>query len=202
MTVFYLVRHGNIDYTKRIPGRQRGLYLSDRGRAQAAFLVDMFSNIEIDAIYSSPLERTMETAQPLAEAKGCSIQKREELIEIDFGEWTGMLFEELESDIQWKNFHRYRNGCVIPGGELMVNIQLRMIKLINELFQKNTDQSIVLFSHNDLIKSVIAYFFGISLDQFLRINISTGSVSAICLEMNSAKVLFVNRTDHIPYNYD
>lgn len=202
MAVFYLVRHGYIDYAERVPGRQKGIFLSDRGRAQAGSLVDMFSEIEVDNIYSSPLERTMETAHPLAEVKGCGIQKREELIEIDFGEWTGMLFDELESDTRWKNFHSYRNGCVIPGGELMIQVQLRMIKLINELCQKNSERSIVLISHNDPIKSVLAYFLGISLDQFLRINISTGSVSAICLEKNSVKVLFVNRTDHIPCNYD
>lgn len=198
MGVFYLVRHGNIDYDKRIPGRQKGLFLNDRGREQARFIVEMFSNIKIDAIYASPLERTIETGQPLSEVKGCHIQKRDELNEINFGEWTGMQFDKLENDVRWKNFHSYRNGCVIPGGELMINVQLRMIRLINELCGKENEQSVVLISHNDPIKSVLAYFLGISLDQFLRINISTGSVSAISIEKNSTKVLFVNKTDHIP----
>lgn len=199
MAVFYLIRHGNIDYNRRIPGRQPGILLNADGQNQALSLVKRFSTIPIDAIYSSPLERAFTTALPVANAKQCSVEKRDELNEIDFGQWTGMFFDELESDWQWKQFHYYRNGCQIPDGELMVEVQRRMIKLIYEIYQKSPDKNILLFSHNDPIKSVVAYFCGISLDQFLRVSISTGSVSAVRIEKGNVKVLFVNKNDAIEF---
>ncbi len=199
MAVFYLIRHGSIDYNRRIPGRQPGILLSDEGQSQALSLVKRFSAIPIDAIYSSPLERALTTALPVANAKQCPVEKRDELNEIDFGKWTGMLFDELEGNWQWKQFHYYRNGCQIPDGELMIEVQQRMIKLINEIYQKLPDKNVLLFSHNDPIKSVIAYFCGISLDQFLRVSISTGSVSAVRIEKGEVRVLFINKTNAIEF---
>lgn len=198
MTTFYLIRHGNIDYNLRVPGRQKGLSLSENGRNQAHSLIERFSAIQIDAIYSSPLQRAVETAQPLSENKRVPIVVRDELNEIDFGMWTGLTFDELESDLRWKQFHLYRNKCSIPEGEWMIEVQLRMIKVVNEMCDLFPEQNILIFSHNDPIKAVIAYYCGISLDQFLRVSISTGSVSAIYLNKNEVKILFVATTSKIP----
>lgn len=192
MTTFYLIRHGSTDYAEKIPGRKPGVHLSKEGLEQSRVLVDRFRKISIDAIYSSPLERAMTTIQPLAQEKRVPFTMRDELLEIDFGKWTGMSFDELENDLQWKLFHSYRNGCVIPDGELMINVQMRMIQLISELHVLLPEKNVILVSHNDPIKSVVAYFCGISLDQFLRIIIDTGSVSAVTIVNNRAKVLFVN----------
>ena len=198
MTTIYLIRHGNIDYNLRVPGRQKGLFLSEDGRDQAQSLIRRFCAIPIHAIYSSPLERAVETAKPLADNKNIPIEIKEELNEIDFGNWSGLSFDELEKDIAWKQFHLYRNGCKIPEGENMIEVQLRMIKVVNEIHDSLPEHNVLFFSHNDPIKSIIAYFLGISLDQFLRVTISTGSVSAISLKKNAVRVLFVATTNKIP----
>jgi broad specificity phosphatase PhoE len=198
MTTFYLIRHGNIDYNRRVPGRQRGLLLSEDGHKQAFSLIERFSTIQIDTIYSSPLERAVETARPLADKKKLAIKTLDELNEIDFGMWTGLSFDELECDSQWKLFHSYRNGCKIPHGESMIEVQQRMIKVITEIHEILPQHNVLIFSHNDPIKSIIAYFCGISLDRFLRVTIGTGSVSAINLNKNEIKVLFVATTGEIP----
>jgi broad specificity phosphatase PhoE len=198
VTTFYLIRHGNIDYNSRVPGRQAGLFLSEDGRNQASSLVERFNNIHIDAIYSSPLQRAVETATPLAVKNHLPIETLDELNEIEFGRWTGFSFDDLERDMQWKLFHSYRNGCKIPFGETMIKVQQRMINVIIKIHTLLPRHNVLIFSHNDPIKSIIAYFCGIPLDQFLRVTISTGSVSAIYLNNNDVKILFVATTGKIP----
>lgn len=198
MTILYIVRHGNIDYNLRIPGRQKGLSLSVDGRNQALSLIKRFSTVRISAIYSSPLERAVETAMPLSDNKGISIQIMDGLNEIDFGSWSANSFSDLEDNILWKQFHMYRNGVQIPGGETMINVQQRMITAVDEICGLWPDQSVCIFSHNDPIKSIIAYYCGISLDQFLRVSIGTGSVSAVSCKNNIIRVLFIATTGKIP----
>ena len=141
---------------------------------------------------------TLETAIPLALKNNLDIQKREQFTEIDFGEWTGKSFEELEKDPGWKQFHFYRNGCFIPSGEQMVGVQARMVGEVERLRRSSPGRNIAIVSHNDPIKSLIAHFLGISLDLFLRITISTGSVSAVSVSQDSSFVHFVNMTGKIP----
>ncbi len=193
-TTVYLVRHGDIDLADRIPGRVPGLHLSSHGVKQAQRVSEMLSGAGLDAIYSSPLDRTVETAEPLSRASGLPIQKREQLIEIDFGEWTGCRFEDLEEDFRWKQFHFYRNGCLIPGGELMVQVQSRMVGEVLRIVKNHYGKSVVLFSHNDPVKSVLAFFAGVSLDLFLRITVSTGSVSVLDFYDDVAVIRCINIT--------
>lgn len=197
-TTFLLIRHGNIDMADRIPGRLKGVHLSDEGRRQAVRIVDYLENVPVHAIYASPLDRTIETADPLARDRGIGIQPRESLAEIDFGDWTGKSFDELESDFGWKQFHFFRNGCVIPGGEQMIQVQTRMVGEMERLCGDHPEQVVALVSHHDPIKSVLAYHLGVSLDMFLRITVSTGSVSAVQVSDGGSDVRFINYTGNIP----
>lgn len=197
-TTFLLIRHGNIDLANRVPGRLPGLHLSKHGRAQALRIAELLKSTPIAAIYSSPLDRTMETAMPLAQQLHLEIIRRESLIEIDFGAWTGKSFEELEHDFGWKQFHFFRNGCIIPDGELMVQVQSRMMAEIRRLHMAHSGQVVAIFSHNDPIKSVLAYFLGISLDLFLRISVDTGSISIVSVYEKYALVRGTNITGERP----
>lgn len=197
-TTFYLVRHGDIDLAERIPGRTPGLHLSSNGKKQAQRVAEMLGGIKLDAIYSSPLDRTVETATPLSRVTGLEIIKNDALLEIDFGDWTGRRFEDLESVFGWKQFHFYRNGCIIPGGELMIHVQSRMVSEIMRLRSMYQGRAVAVFSHNDPLKSVLAYFMGVSLDLFLRITVSTGSVSVLDLCEWGGIVRCVNITSDIP----
>jgi probable phosphoglycerate mutase len=194
-TTFILIRHGNIEMPDRVPGRLPGKYLSPHGSRQALNIVHMLEHIRIDAIYSSPLDRTIETALPLAHDRGLLILSEDAFLEVDDGEWTGMRFDELENDPRWKQFHTFRNGCIIPGGELMVEVQSRMVGKLMELQKKHPGEVVAVFSHNDPIKSVLAFFLGVSLDLFLRIRIDTGSISIIVVSSSSAFVKGINITE-------
>jgi len=194
MTTILLIRHGNIEMADRVPGRMPGVHLSEKGRRQAEFLAERLGTVRIDRIAVSPLDRARETAEPLARHAGIVPEVREELNEIDFGDWTGRQFEELEIDPEWKRFHAFRNGTPVPGGELMVEVQVRMIKAVMEYNQRFPNGTVAFVSHNDPIKSVIACMLGISLDLFLRIAIETGSISAVTVDNHAFRVLSVNLT--------
>ncbi len=96
MTTFLLIRHGLCDPVgKAIAGRTPGIHLNDIGRAQALALANRLSGLPVAAIRSSPLERALETAQPLANAFGLQVVEDERLNEVDFGDWTGRTLTEL-----------------------------------------------------------------------------------------------------------
>lgn len=193
-TTVYLIRHGDIECADRIPGRMAGMHLSDHGKKQAKNLIEFFKDRDLDAIYSGPMNRTMETAQVLADEKRLQIQICDAFNEIEFGKWTNRKFSELESDFGWKQFHFFRNGAVIPDGELMIEVQSRMIGQLQLLKEKHKGKSFAVFSHNDPIKSVIAFYSGISLDLFLRITIDTGSVSVLKFDNELCEISMINIT--------
>lgn len=196
-TSVYLIRHGNINCADKVPGRMSGLHLSSRGYEQAIEVVNYFKDQDLSAIYSSPLERVIETAEPIAREKKLAIAVNSSFTEVDFGEWTGKSFSELENDFRWKQFHFFRNGCQIPDGELMIEVQVRMVREIEFLKKKHEGKSFAVFSHNDPIKSVIAFYAGISLDLFLRLSIDTGSISKITFENEFAEINMVNNCNTV-----
>ncbi len=123
-----LIRHGLTDAVgHRITGRLPGVHLNETGRGQAAALPDRLTRWKIDAIYSSPLERTLETAAPLAERLGMTVRPDIAFAEFDFGDWAGMLISELDEREDWKVFCRYRSSTRAPGGELITEVQTRMV---------------------------------------------------------------------------
>ncbi|MFP4165036.1 MAG: histidine phosphatase family protein [Chitinispirillaceae bacterium] len=197
-TTFILIRHGNIDMAGRIPGRLDGVHLSPDGEMQAFRIVDHLKSVPVNAIYSSPLDRAVETATPLARQRGIDIQREDAFAEIDFGAWTGKHFGELERDFGWKQFHFFRNGCVIPQGELMIQVQTRMVAKLERLCVKHPGEVVAVVSHHDPIKSVVAHYLGVSLDMFLRFRISTGSISVVSVSEDSAQVKCVNFSGDVP----
>jgi probable phosphoglycerate mutase len=191
-TTFLLICHGSIVLADRVPGRLSETNLSAHGKDQALEIVRSLKDVHIDALYASPLEYVLETATPMANVLGLTIIPEHAFLEIDYGEWTGKDFMELESDLTWKQFHNFRNGCRIPGGELMIEVQERMVGKLMDLQKKHPEQVVAIFSHNDPIKSVLAFFLGISLDLLHRITIDTGSISVISLSPKGAFVKGVN----------
>lgn len=191
-TDILLIRHGNIDMAQRVPGRLPDVHLSPEGVEQMKKLSESLADVKIDAIYASPLDRTVESANIIAQNRSIEIQKCDPLVEINFGNWTGKKFADLESDPEWKQFHSYRNGTIIPDGELMVEVEARMVKLIEELFRKHQGKTLVLVSHNDPIKSVIAHYLGISLDMFHRITITTASISILSMYHDLVEIRGIN----------
>ena len=192
---FYLVRHGSNDYLAKalLAGRSPNVHLNEQGRAEAERLANALANAGVQRIFSSPLERAIQTAEPTARRLGLEIEITREILEIDFGDWTGKAIRDLDRDPAWKNFNSYRSGTRIPNGETMLEAQGRMIGFVEKLRREDAAQTVALFSHGDPIKSVFAYYLGIPLDLFTRIEISPGSYSILRLESWGPQVVAINR---------
>jgi probable phosphoglycerate mutase len=194
-TTVLLVRHGQTDWIGQgIAGRQPDVHLNALGVAQAARLPERLAGLPIHAIYSSPLDRTRETAAPLAAALGLDVLTCEDAIELGFGEWTSRPFSELAVDRQWQRFNHFRSFTRAPGGELMPDVQARIVRAVERIRAAHAGETVALVSHGDVIRAAVAYFLGVPLDLFQRIEIRPVSVSRIRLYDDGVMVLGVNDT--------
>lgn len=194
-TTVFLVRHGKTPTTGKIlPGRSKGLHLSDEGRAQAETVALRLSKLRNppSAVYASPLERTQETAAPIARALGLRVRTAQGLIECDVGSWTGKDLKALNQTPEWSNVHGWTGGFRFPSGESFAELTTRTMNSILALVAKHQGASIVAVSHADSIKAGVAACAGIPIDLFQRLHISPCSISAIAFHPHGASILCVN----------
>lgn len=194
MTVFHLLRHG--EHVLRggvLAGRTPGVGLSLRGRAEIAAVADRLSGEKIEALYSSPLDRTRETAEILARRFDLPVQYRDDVLELDFGEWTGLTFEAVRADERWRLWSTCRSIATIPGGESMRQVQERVVRALCELRLAHPDRTVLIVSHGDVIRAALLFALGMPLDFFSRIEISLASLSTIRIDDFGIRVLAVNQ---------
>jgi probable phosphoglycerate mutase len=178
--VLCLVRHGTTATTgKVLPGRARGLHLSDQGRAEAAKAAEALSSMTVSAVYSSPLERTRETALAISERLGKPVVTERGLIECDFGAWTGESLAQLRKLPEWQTVQRWPSGFRFPGGESFVELQSRLTDTVGRICRTHPGQVVVAVSHADCIKVVLASVLGVPLDLFQRIVVAPCSISTV-----------------------
>ena len=196
-TLVLLVRHGETPTTgKVLPGRAPGLHLSDRGRAQAERVAQRLSGVPVDALLTSPLERTRETAEPTEARTGRAAVVDPGLLECDFGDWTGAELPRLSRLKAWSTVQRAPSTFRFPGGESFPEMQARMVGAVDRARAEHEGGVVVCFSHADPIKAALAHALGTHLDLFQRIVVSPCSVSAISYPPGQAPVvLTVNSTD-------
>ena len=193
MSTLALIRHAaHDDLGHRIVGRAPGVHLSPEGVRQATALAGQLGDDLIGALYSSPLERAIETAVPIAERLALDLAVAEELNELDFGSWTGRELAELDRIEAWRQFNRFRSSARIPGGETMVEVQARFLRLVERLCADHAGGTVALVSHGDVIRAALAHYLGVHLDLLLRIEISPASLSVVRLSPWGARVLLVN----------
>lgn len=196
-TLVLLVRHGQTPTTgKTLPGRARGLHLADKGQEQAQAAADRIAPFgeKVAAVYASPLERTKETAAPIAKALRQRVRNSRGLLECDFGEWTGAELKALGKLPEWKTVQRYPSGFRFPGGESFVEMQTRITDAVAKQVAAHPGKVVVAVSHADPIKAVVAHAMGTHLDLFQRIVVSPCSVTAILYTAEGPVVLCVNST--------
>ncbi len=192
-TLVLLVRHGQTPTTgKLLPGRAPGLHLSETGQAQAQAVAERLADSKISAIYASPLDRTRETAAPLAAALGMKVKIDKGLLEADIGDWTGQELKVVAKTPEWKIVHSYPSGFRFPGGESFVEMQTRIVSALDRLRRAHPGETIVAVSHADTIKAAVAHALGTHLDLFQRIVVSPCSVTAISYGDGGPTVLSVN----------
>lgn len=192
-TTLLLIRHGMCDPVGRcIAGRMPGVSLNAEGRSQAESLVRRLAGTGIQAICSSPMERTRETAGPLARSRNLDIEVRPEFNEVEFGEWTGKTFEELDPVPAWHEFNRFRSAFRLPGGETMPEVQARAISGLWDLHRRHAGQTIAVFSHGDVIKAIVAHLMGFPTDFFMRFRIDPASITTVTLDSHGPAIDSLN----------
>jgi ribonuclease H / adenosylcobalamin/alpha-ribazole phosphatase len=189
-----LVRHAAHSHLGSIlSGRTPGIALSAEGRSQAGRLAQHCAGISIDRIQSSPVQRARETAAAIFVGRdGLEIELVPELDELDFGEWSGRSFVELARDPEWRDWNGARANAIAPGGESMAAAQARTWAHIEKTATARPGETIVMVTHCDIIRAVIAHVLGLSLDHILRFDIDPASVSRLAVGSWGAKVLTLN----------
>ncbi len=195
-TLVLLVRHGKTPTTgTSLPGRAKGLHLAPEGHKQAEDAAKRIAPLKnVAAVYASPLERTRETAAPIAAALGLRVRPEPGLLECDFGGWTGRELKELFKLPEWTTVQRYPSGFRFPNGESFAEMQLRIVSTIDRLRAAHAGKTIVCVSHADPIKAALASAIGTHLDLFQRIVVSPCSVSAVLYGAGGPVVLATNST--------
>ncbi|MYB86761.1 MAG: MSMEG_4193 family putative phosphomutase [Acidimicrobiaceae bacterium] len=194
--VVLFVRHGQTPTTGSVlPGRAPGLHLSSEGVEQAQRVAERLAELgRIKAIYASPMERTVETAGPIARACKLRVRRSPGLIECDFGRWTGRKLQSLRRRKDWTTVQRHPSGFRFPGGESFAEMQARALDTVAAICARHAGETVVAVSHADVIKAVAASAAGTPLDLFQRIVISPCSVTAIAYHPSGPILLTVNNT--------
>ncbi len=189
--ILHLLRHGANDSLKehRLAGRDYTLSLNEEGRTQAARLAAKLRDTPLDALLSSPLPRCQETAKPLAELKNLPIETRDELVEIDFGDWTGRKIAEIKDDERWTRFNAFRAGTAVPNGETIAEARARMLRLALELRDRHPEGQAALFGHGDPLRALLLQLLGMPDDAIHRIELGPCAWVTVELTAWSAKLL-------------
>lgn len=199
MTTFLLIRHGLTDAVGRVmAGRSAGVHLNEVGQQQAASLPARLAHVPIDAVYCSPLERTRETAAPLAEARGLDVNVDARFIEIDYGAWTNRTFVSMADDEDWRRYNAYRGVSRPPNGEGLIDIQQRVVDGLLELSARHANQTVAIISHADTLRAIVMYFLSIPIDFVQRVELDPGRISVLELGAGAPRLLQLNGDSYHP----
>jgi probable phosphoglycerate mutase len=196
VTILLLIRHGENDLAKRgvLAGRRADVHLNDKGRKQAAGLSHALGGLPIRAVYSSPLERAMETAAPLAKALGLRIQRAPGLIETDVGRWEGKSVRRLALTKYWRIVQGSPSRAGHPGGETFMQVQLRIVAALEAICARHGPRHMVAcVLHSDPIKLAVAHYLGLALDNFQRLTCDPASVTMLVVTPGNARLVWLNR---------
>jgi probable phosphomutase (TIGR03848 family) len=196
MTMVFLIRHGLTDHTgMRLYGRTPDLHLSQRGREQAERLAERFSRVRLAAVYSSPLERCIETATPLAAAQGLRVTRRPGLVEMDAGAWTNRPLSGLARTKLWQRIQHTPSQAAFPDGESFAAANARLVGELGRIAGRHPRGRVAVVSHSDTIRMMLAHVAGAHLDQFQRMIVDTASVSVVTLGTGIPRLFLVNEVD-------
>ncbi len=202
MTVFILIRHASNDFVKegRLAGWTPGVHINGLGQREADDLARHLAHVPLEAIYSSPLERAVDTASAVAACHHLDIQIREGLGEGRIGDWQGKLIKELQDTAEWKAMQANPVGFHAPGGgESIDEIQKRIVATAEQIRRDHPEGVIALVSHADPLKALLAHYLCSDLKEFNRISISPASASVVIVEDdNNANVMLLNYRGEMP----
>jgi probable phosphoglycerate mutase len=200
MTILLLIRHASNDYVKegRLAGLTPKVHLNAQGQREADDLARRLNLVSLRAIYASPLERAVETAQAIAQCHKLDVQIWSGLTEVDAGEWTGKTIKDLEETDAWKQLQAQPAGFRFPNGESNEEMRARMVGAIDTIVAAHPKQVVAIVSHADPIKIALAHYLGMDLNQFNRIAINPASVSVLMFGERGAVLFRLNDIGALP----
>lgn len=194
-TTILLIRHGHTDAVgTRLVSRAPGVHLSAEGQRQVARLRDRLAAAQLAAVYASPMERALETTRPIAAAHGLDLTVHEGLIEIDFGDWTGLSFDDLSRRSDWQTYNSRRSSAPVPNGETAPEVQRRIVATLEDLRTRHEDSLIAAVSHGDVIRNAVLHVARASIDDWRRFEIAPASITAVTYHGASPRLVLVNET--------
>ncbi|MCL4530811.1 MAG: histidine phosphatase family protein [Chloroflexi bacterium] len=196
MPLLLLTRHGENDYTRKgkLAGQLPGVHLNERGQKQAQALADALKEVPLKAIYSSPLERAMETAAPIAAARGLNVIQEPGLLETNVGKWQGRSLKALNLNKHWKVIQHAPSRAQFPEGETFYECQTRIVTALDKICAAYKPRDIIAcVFHSDPIKLAVAHYLGLPLDHFQRLGCDTGSVTMLAIHESGAYLMWLNR---------
>jgi broad specificity phosphatase PhoE len=196
LTRVLLIRHASCDETgHRLYGRTPGVRLSQRGEAEAQRLGERLRETRLCAVYTSPVERAVQTATAVARLQGLLPVETAAFEEIDFGSWTGCTLDDLHGDPEWELFNTMRSCCRIPAGELMLETQARSLSGLLELLGRHEGETFAVVSHADVIRTLLAHLLGMPVDNVLRLAVAPASVSMVQFHGRTPQLEYLNRVE-------
>jgi broad specificity phosphatase PhoE len=197
MPLLLLIRHGENDFVKtgKLPGQSAGIHLNEKGQKQAQALGEALSQVPIKAVYSSPLERAMQTAEPIAVSHNLAIQQERGLMDAHVGKWQGKSIRALRLTNAWKIVQHSPSRFQFPEGESFMDLQTRIVNSLESIVRKhkNPKDIVAVIFHADPIKLAVSHFLGLPLDHFQRLSCDTGSLTALHVGAMGANLIKLNQ---------
>jgi probable phosphomutase (TIGR03848 family) len=200
MNRLLLIRHGMNDWVgKRVAGWTPGLSLNEEGQEQAARLAERLESVPLEAIYSSPLERAMETAEPIASSHGLDIEIRDSIGESRYGELDGKRIEEIFKSELWEKWVRHPSRTRFPGAETTYEVQVRVVSALEQFLQDHPEGNIAVVSHADPIRVAVAHYIGLPLDLAGRLWVSPASVTTVRFDEWGPRLTHLSHTGSLDF---
>lgn len=200
MNRLLLIRHALTDWVgKRVAGWTPGISLNDEGRKQAARLAEWLEPVHLEAIYASPLERTVETAEPIAKSHGLDVQLRDLLGETRYGDLNGKAIEDVMKTDLWEKFRACPSRTRFPGAETLYEVQVRVVGELEEILQDHPKGNIAVVTHADPVRVAVAHYIGLPLDLVGRIWVSPASVTILRFDEWGQRLTHLSHTGSLEF---
>lgn len=199
MTTLLLIRHAQNEWvrTGKLAGWTPGVHLNDEGKKQAELLGERLAHAKLQAVYSSPLERAVETAEAIVKHHDqLTLQVHAGVGEVDFGDWQGKRLRQLSRTRLWQVVQNYPSGARFPDGESFREMQFRVVSALEEIAQQHPRGMVAVVAHSDVIKAMMAHYLGLHLDLFQRLIISPAAISIVALGRMGPRIIKLNDTAH------
>ncbi|HUG84779.1 MAG TPA: histidine phosphatase family protein [Euzebya sp.] len=193
----YLLRHAVTAATGTTLGGRTLTPLSEVGRGQAQATRDHLTDVDLRAVYASPLPRTLETAQIVARPHRLKVRPADGVIEVDYGRWTDRTLKSLYKQKLWPVIQQTPSLVTFPGGESIRAMQERAVTAVEEIAARNDGKRVAVVSHADVIKALVAFYVGMPLDAFQRLVINPASVTVLSTGKGTRPALI--SCNHVPH---